>query len=200
MGYARVTIALAVAAACAATSPGAQTLPPMPGATGAEAAAPLPEESGALLDLLATEADPVEAGRLAREVEERWSHSGSAAMDLLLRRGKDAIEAGAHDRAVVHLTALTDHAPDFAEGWAARATAFFLQEEWGLALSDIEQTLILEPRHYGALFGLCVIMRELERPDLALRACRASRDVYPAQEEVGRLIETLEQETGGRAL
>ncbi|MBM2577273.1 hypothetical protein JQC91_13270 [Jannaschia sp. Os4] len=150
--------------------------------------------------MLADEEDPAEATRLAREVEERWSHSGSAAMDLLLRRGREAIEAEELDRAVTHLTALTDHAPDFAEGWVARATAFFLQERWGLALSDLEQALILEPRHYGALTGLCILMEQIDEPDLALRACAASLDIHPNQEELVGFVEQLERATGGRTL
>lgn len=196
MRRAAVTIASALFAATSSASAQAPQLPSMESLEGEV----LSEDVDDLLDLLAQEEDPVEAARLAREVEERWSHSGSASMDLLLRRGKDALEAQELDRAVIHLTALTDHAPGFAEGWAARATAFFLQEEWGLALSDIEQTLILEPRHYGALFGLCIIMRELDEPDLATRACEASRDAYPAQEQLTGLMELLERETGGRAL
>ena len=166
----------------------------------ADASEVLSQDVDVLLDMLAAEPDAGEAARLAREVEERWSHSGSAAMDLLLRRGRDAIELEELDRAVVHLTALTDHAPDFAEGWVARAAAFFLQERWGLALSDLEQALILEPRHYGALTGLCVLMEQIDEPELALRACRASLEVHPNQEEIAEFVERLEAATGGRTL
>ena len=43
-----------------------------------------------------------------------WSKSGSPAMDLLLKRGRDAMNAGQPGLAIEHLTALIDHAPDFA--------------------------------------------------------------------------------------
>ena len=74
----------------------------------------------ALLDRLAT-ASPAEAPRIAREIEAHWAKSGSAAMDLLLRRGRDAMEASEYVLAIEHFTALTDHAPAFAEGFHARA-------------------------------------------------------------------------------
>ena len=198
----RVTcnLAASIMACSVASHAPAQDLPPLGAPPPSAAPEVLSEDVDVLLDMLAAEEDPGEATRLAREVEERWSHSGSAAMDLLLRRGKDAIELEELDRAVVHLTALTDHAPDFAEGWVARATAFFLQERWGLALSDLEQALILEPRHYGALTGLCVLMEQIDETELALRACRASLEVHPNQEEIGEFVERLEAATGGRTL
>jgi hypothetical protein len=62
--------------------------------------------------------------RVERQIIGEWSKSGSAAMDLLLQRGRDALQEGDHEAAIEHLTALVDHAPDFAEGWHARATAF----------------------------------------------------------------------------
>jgi tetratricopeptide (TPR) repeat protein len=192
MIHVRVTLkALVVAlAACYATFSFAQ-----------ETVEPLSEDPQVLLDRLSTlTADDPEASRLAREIEERWTHSGSAAMDLLLRRGRDAIEAEDYSRAIAHLTALTDHAPGFAEGWNLRATAFFLAEDYGPALSDIEQVLILEPRHFNALAGLAIIFEALGEEAAALKAFRRARDVHPAEENVNAAIERLELQTGGRTL
>ena len=163
----------------------------------------LDDDPDVLLDRLGTltaEADAVEAGRLAAEVLERWTHSGSATADLLLTRGRGAIELGDFAQAISHLTALTDHAPEFAEGWNQRATAFFLMERYGAALSDIEQVLILEPRHFGALAGLGIILEQLGDTKGALRAFRAAKQVHPAEENVNGAVERLEQQTGERTL
>src|SRR5690606_3470319 len=93
--------------------------------------------------------------RLAEaDILREWSKSGSPAMDLLLKRGREAMEAGDLKAAIEHLTALTDHAPEFAEGWNARATAYFLAGAFGPSVDDIRHTLALNPRHFGALAGL----------------------------------------------
>ena len=156
-----------------------------------------------LLDRLSTltvEHDAAEAGRLAREIQERWTHSGSAAGDLLLRRGMDAIAAEEYAKAITHLTALTDHAPGFAEGWNQRATAFFFREDYGPAVSDIEQALILEPRHFGALAGLGIIMERLGDDEAALMALERAQQIHPAEENVNAAVERLQATTGGRTL
>ena len=74
-------------------------------------------------DLLAALAvtDARNAQRIARELAALWDRSGSPSMDLLLRRGRDALERGEAEVALEHLTALTDHAPGFARGWSERA-------------------------------------------------------------------------------
>jgi Flp pilus assembly protein TadD len=183
---------LAVLAICYATSLGAQPMDDV-----------LSEDPDVLLDRLGTLTHPddaAEARRLAREVQERWSHSGSAAMDLLLTRGRQAMDEGDLPRAIAHLTALTDMAPDWAEGWNMRATAFFAAERYGPAISDIEQALILEPRHFSALAGLGIIMDRLGETEKALTAFRRAHQVHPGEENVVDAIERLETETGDRAL
>ena len=154
---------------------------------------------GDLLDRL-EQADPVEAGHIDRQIKMEWSKSGSAAMDLLLKRGRDALERGDLDMAADHLTALTDHAPDFAEAWHQRASLWFRMERYGLALSDLERALTLNPNHYEALFGLAVILETLEQFELAYRAYALVQQMHPHYVEAKEALLRLEDRVRGRAL
>lgn len=138
--------------------------------------------------------------RIESEIVRRWSQSGSPAMDLLLQRGSEAMEKGNWQAAVEHLSALVDHAPDFAEAWNARATAFYMMGEYSLAIADIERVLALNPRHFGALSGLAIMFEAMDEKALALRAHRAAHAIHPHRPEVIRAIERLEHETGGAEL
>lgn len=146
------------------------------------------------------ESDAQAAGRIEREIWNEWSKSGSPAMDLLLQRGRDAMAAGDMGAAIEHFTALTDHAPDFAEGWNARATAYFQAGEWGPSVNDIAKTLTLNPRHFGALSGLGMIFEQLEQPEKALEAYKAALAIHPHLQGVIEAVERLEAETAGTDL
>ena len=72
--------------------------------------------AGDLLEELGSAQNEAQAQRIEKALFMEWSKSGSAAMDLLLKRGRDALEINDTGAAIEHLTALTDHAPEFAEG------------------------------------------------------------------------------------
>lgn len=145
-------------------------------------------------------ADAAGSQRIEQEIWNEWSKSGSAAMDLLLERGRAAMEAGDYAAAVEHLTALTDHAPDFAEGWNARATAYFQMGELGPAVQDIAHVLTLNPRHFGALAGLGMIFEQLDQPDKALEVYKAALAIHPHMTEVLASVERLTKATAGQDL
>jgi Flp pilus assembly protein TadD len=171
-------------------------------AAGLLLAAPAAAQEADLDALLEQLADPETRNWQAveRRIANEWSKSGSPAMDLLLERGRAAIEDEAFEVAIEHLTALTDHAPGFAEGWNARATAFYRNKQYGPAISDIRRALALNPHHYGAMTGLGLILQELGYDADALTVFRAVQAIHPNLPDLDSRIEQLEKETGGTTL
>jgi len=141
-----------------------------------------------------------EANRLDRELGLIWDRSGSAAMDLLLKRGRDAMEAEDTERAIEHFSALTDHAPDFAEGWHARATAFYSKGLYGPALDDLQRALTLNPNNYNAIFGLGIMLREFGDLELAAEAFDQVLALNPHHEHAKTAKEQLAASGIGRTL
>ena len=144
------------------------------------------------------DADPTDAERLEREIMRLWSRSGSDSMDFLLRRGREAMDKEEHEKAVEHLTALVDLAPGFVEGWNTRATAHFLAKDYWASMQDIQRTLALEPRHFGALVGLGTILEQTGDEAGALRAYRAALEVNPHLEPSVKAVERLGVKVDGR--
>ncbi|WP_375280450.1 hypothetical protein [Pseudooctadecabacter sp.] len=146
------------------------------------------------------EAEPQQVARIEGQIITEFGNSGSASMDLLRRRGEDALEAAEFAVAVEHFTALIDHAPNFAEGYHGRATAYYNLGLIGPAIDDLRQTLVLQPRHLGAMTGVAVILEELERPEDALEIWQQLAAFSPADEEIAAVIERLTTQLAGETL
>ena len=143
-------------------------------------------------------------GETARALEakiwQEWSQSGSPAMDLLLERGRDALDQGEVDAAIGHFSALIDHAPDFAEGYNMRATALYRDGRVGQALHDLRVALALNPRHFGALTGLASILEQMGEDEAALDAWRKVHALNPSSPGADEEIARLERRTEGTTL
>jgi len=135
-----------------------------------------------------------------KEIWREWRKSGSVSMDHLLKRGVIAMQQGRLKVAAGHFSAAIDHAPDYAEAWNKRATAYYLMEEFGLSMSDIRQTLLLNPRHFGAMAGLGSILEQIDRPKDALMFYERALQVHPHQKGVKEAIERLKTEVKGTPL
>ncbi|MFK7751372.1 MAG: hypothetical protein AB8B51_02370 [Sedimentitalea sp.] len=171
-----------------------------PAAPPAEAVpAPDLQDETELLAALAT-ADLAESRKFDRQLQALWSKSGSPSLDLLLKRGRDAMEVENTRAAIEHLTALTDHAPDFAEGWHARASAFFNADLFGPAMADLERALSLNPNNYNAIYGLGAILETFGDEKRAYEAYKRASDLHPHHEDISKALVRLELRVRGKAL
>lgn len=146
------------------------------------------------------EADETTHARVADRIIRRFEQSGSPSMDLLLRRGAEAAEEGEYGIAIEHFSALVDHAPDFAEGYHSRASAYFSAGLMGPAIDDLRQTLVLNPRHFEAMFGVGIILEELGRVDDAVLAYQAIQEIYPLDPDAAQALKRLESQTTGQRI
>ncbi len=153
-----------------------------------------------LFEKLAEARTPEDAKTIEVAIWNRWNHSGSVSVDLLLDRGLEALSEGDYDRALSFLDEVVDLAPGFAEGWNKRATVYFLLEDYSSALGDIEATLALEPRHFGAIGGLALILEDIGDKEGALDAYRRVLSVYPWLEGAVESESRLTVEIEGRGI
>ena len=160
--------------------------------------ADLRDEDELLLQL--AQSTPEQAVGLDRQLQALWSQSGSASADLLLERAREALDDGDIEAALDHLTALTDHAPDFAEGWHVRASAFFGIDRFGMAAADLEHALTLNPNNYDAIYGLGLIFEIVGKPEQAFDAYERALAIHPHHEEVTNAMNRLKPQVEGKAL
>jgi tetratricopeptide (TPR) repeat protein len=138
----------------------------------------------------------------AKAIEERiwavWMVSGSDTCNLLMGRAKAAADEKDYDLAIKLLDAVVELKPDYTEGWNRRATIYYLEKDYGHALADIREVLVREPRHFGALSGLGLILQELGDDKHALDAYRKALAIDPHLENLSDAIKTLSEKVEGR--
>jgi tetratricopeptide (TPR) repeat protein len=151
-----------------------------------------------LFDALKVAPDDASAKAIKDRIWTLWLSSGGDTTDLLMTRVKTAMDAKDFDLAVKLLDAIVDFKPDYVEGWDRRATVYYLKKEYGHALADIAQVLAREPRHFGALFGLGMIMQEFGDDKRALDVYRRALAIDPHSQRIPELVKTLTEKIEGR--
>jgi tetratricopeptide (TPR) repeat protein len=193
----------AVAADNAVTgpTPSAKQLPTTPAAA-PKAGNPLESAHAKRLDKLFSELKRERnehvADRISRQIWQQWLDSGSATVDLLMQWANDAIQTKKYPVALDFLDQIIALDPSYAEGWNRRATVHYMMGDYTMSMADIDKTLQLEPRHFGALAGMAEILKDTGRKELALKAYERALQVYPMMRSAQSAVETLTQDLAGQ--
>jgi tetratricopeptide (TPR) repeat protein len=138
----------------------------------------------------------------AKAIEDRiwalWIASGSDTCTLLMSRVKAATDEKDYDLAIRLLNAVIAIKPDYVEAWNRRATVYYLKQDYAHAIADIRQVLAREPRHFGALSGLGLILQDIGDDKDALDAYRKALAIDPHLENIPDVVKTLTEKVEGR--
>jgi tetratricopeptide (TPR) repeat protein len=194
---------LATVAVLAFTVPAAFAVadetPPSVGADKAPAKSKA-EQLDSLFQTLKT-ASSKEAAKAAEDgIWHLWLESGSDTTDLLMTWAMKAMEAKDYAAALDFLDRVVIMQPGFAEGWNKRATVYFLMDDYSKSIADIGKTLALEPRHFGALSGLGMIMREIGDDKRAIEAYQRALAVDPNLDGVQKALDELQAKAAGKQI
>lgn len=150
----------------------------------------------ALFERLQKTADPQEARMIEGLIWSIWFRSGNDTRDRLLERGNEAMNSGKLPEAMAQFNAVIEADPNLAEGWNRRATLYYLMGDLDASVRDIERTLALEPRHFGALSGLGLIYVQREQYEAAVKAFERGLKVNPHMQGAKQNIEDLRKRIG----
>ncbi|MFC3206972.1 tetratricopeptide repeat protein [Aquamicrobium soli] len=140
------------------------------------------------------------AERIAGTIWQAWLDSGSANINLMMLWAQKAMEAQKFDVALDFLDQVTTLDPTYAEGWNRRATVHYMMKNYAKSLADIERTLQLEPRHFGALSGMARIMADTGHKQAALDAWQRVLAIYPMMRSAQSEVSTLSEELAGEGI
>ncbi len=131
---------------------------------------------------------------IEREIISFWMDSGSADINNLLGQSIAYMNRGDYNASLKILNNIVTDSPGFAEGWNIRATIHYLMLDYDLSISDINRTLELNPKHFGALNGLAMIYENTGKKIKALEAYEAVYRLSPNRFGIRRAIDRLRKE------
>ena len=153
-----------------------------------------------LFEALQFNADADEISKIEGEIWSIWHESGRTDVDELMTAGIQAMQLRRYGAALDLFNRVVEIAPEFAEGWNKRATVHYLRDDLTESMQDIERTLRLEPRHFGALAGMGLIFIELGDDEGALKAYEEVIKIHPHSPNIKANIEALRAKIRGQAI
>lgn len=150
-----------------------------------------------LLEQLRRERDATKAKEIASKIIVNWSSSGSPTVDLLMQWANKAIAEKKNAAALDFLDEVTVLNPTYIEGWNRRATLHYTMGDMRKSMTDINQVLQREPRHFPALAGMATILMENGQDELALKAWERFLSIYPAERDAQENVTKLSEKLAG---
>ena len=167
---------------------GAAFLAPLPSAAWADQT---DARLDALFEVLETTSEMQAARAAEAEIWRIWIVSGREEIDALMVEGVAAMRNQRFEDAIALFGQITERAPEFAEGWNKRATAYYLNDDPVASVRDIQRTLALEPRHFGAISGMGLIFLSRGDEAGALAAFEAVLAIHPGAPGARQRVEEL---------
>jgi len=154
----------------------------------------------ALFERLQAKDNAEAANLIAEEIWAIWLDSGSASVNMLLRRGTAAQKRGDDRLARRMYNHVTELSPDYAEGWARSARLALEEDDLSRALTEVTQALILEPRQFYAHWTLGNIFEKIGRTEAAYEAYKEANRLYPELMPVKDRLEMMKGSIEGDVL
>jgi tetratricopeptide (TPR) repeat protein len=124
--------------------------------------------------------------------------SGSPSVDLLMTRAEAAAAATDKKTAKKLVEAITNIAPNYAEGWHTRAAMEQADGDDTDALVSLQKTVLLNPRHFAAMIELADMLEDYGDKGGALKLYRRALDLDPQLDVASRKVRELTTSVEGR--
>ncbi len=162
------------------------------------------QERDVRLDLLfqriGAEDNAETAALIAEDIWAIWLDSGSESVNFILRRGTAAQKRGNIALARRMFDHVTQLSPDYSEGWSRSARLALEEKDFNRAFIDVTEALILEPRHFYALWTLGNVFERVGRNAEALEAYKEAHKLYPELKAVKDRFRVMTESVDGDVL
>ena len=108
-----------------------------------------------------------------------WHETNDPKIEADFYRGLESMRTGDLIMSIAFFTRVIEQKPNFAEAWNKRATVYYMLGKFDKSMIDINETLRLEPRHFGAMDGMALIFIHQEKFLEALKIYDEIIKIFP---------------------
>ena len=137
-----------------------------------------------LFDKLFYSEDAKEINQIISQIWDIWHETNDINIEADFYRGMESMRIRDLIMSIVFFTRVIEKKPNFAEAWNKRATVYFMIGEFDKSMNDINKTLILEPRHFGAMDGMGLIFMHLKQYDKAIKIYDQMLEIFPNNQNI----------------
>lgn len=128
---------------------------------------------------------------ITNEIWKRWLSVDNSEISKLLSVGISAMNQNNLFVALNLFDKVVEKEPKFSEGWNKRATVYYLLGDYSNSIKDIQKTLQLEPRHFGAMAGLAEILLAQGDHETAEAVLKKTLSINPFLIDIQRQLTIL---------
>jgi tetratricopeptide (TPR) repeat protein len=159
------------------------------------------EELGLLFNQLLEIQSSSEADEITLKIWEIWTNDAETEFgQSTMIEGVSLMNRNSLVAAEKLFSELILSSPDYIEAWNKRATVRYMMGQLENSLNDVYVVLSKEPKHFGAMSGLGLIMIQREDFEGALSAYKKLIAIHPFSKDALSLVPILEQRVLGRSI
>ena len=144
-----------------------------------------------LFDKLLHTSDDEEIKSITINIWDIWHETNDPTLNADFFRGIGLMNMGNIKRSIFYFTRVIEKNPKFAEAWNKRATAYYMLGQFELSKLDINQTLLLESRHFGAMDGMALIFLQEKKFKKAIEIYKKILTIFPKSKQTSLKIQDL---------
>ena len=149
-----------------------------------------PKLAGLFVDLYIVD-DITLQNKIVGEIWKEWMKIDDPEIEKIMNSIPYFFQTQKYDEAIKALDYVIEINPNYSEGYNKRATFYFMMGEYEKSMQDIETTLLLEPRHFGALDGMSRILIFFGKFNQALQVYDEMKKIMPNDISLDMKIDKL---------
>jgi len=121
----------------------------------------------------------IQINQITRKIWNIWHETNDIKIEANFYRGMESLRTSDFIMSIAFFTQVIEKKPNFAEAWNKRATAHYMMGDFDKSMHDINETLKLEPRHFGAMDGMGLIFIHLHQYEKAIKIYEQMLEIFP---------------------